>query len=462
MGRLLRVLVPLSVLGLLASELTLILGCYIFACYWQLSGESGAYVGENNGIAASIVLAVAFVLGAYFSDLYAQLRVRSKVVLFSRVMTILGAALICASAISYVNPDLALPKEVVFTGSVSALIILTGWRTLYSRGVMAAIGAQKILFVGSSSLMTTISERLQEHPELGIKAVGYLAENLPNETNSPVPCLGDIDDITATVLRTKPDRVVIAMTEKRASLPMDELLGLRFSGVRMEEATTLYEEAFGRICVTEVRPSELIFSSKLGPRRWTVRLQAIYGWIFTALATVIVLPVVLVAALIVKLTSKGPAFYQQTRVGLNGSTFTVYKLRSMRQDAEARTGAVWASRNDPRITPFGRFLRKSRIDELPQFWNVLKGEMSLVGPRPERPEFVRELSNTIPFYPHRLCVKPGITGWAQINHQYGDSIQHTVTKLEYDLYYIKNLSPTLDAYIMFQTVKTMLLSRGAQ
>jgi exopolysaccharide biosynthesis polyprenyl glycosylphosphotransferase len=255
---------------------------------------------------------------------------------------------------------------------------------------------------------------------------------------------------------------VIAMTEKRASLPMDELLGLRFSGVRMEEATTLYEEAFGRICVTEVRPSELIFSSKLGPRRWTVRLQAIYGWIFTALATVIVLPVVLVAALIVKLTSKGPAFYQQTRVGLNGSTFTVYKLRSMRQDAEARTGAVWASRNDPRITPFGRFLRKSRIDELPQFWNVLKGEMSLVGPRPERPEFVRELSNTIPFYPHRLCVKPGITGWAQINHQYGDSIQHTVTKLEYDLYYIKNLSPTLDAYIMFQTVKTMLLSRGAQ
>jgi exopolysaccharide biosynthesis polyprenyl glycosylphosphotransferase len=461
MGRLLRVLVPISVLGLLASELTLIVGCYVFACYWQFSSKAGSPL-TDNAVASSIVLALAFVLAAYFSDLYAQLRVRSNVVLFSRLMAILGVALICAAGISYVNPHLALPNEVVFTGSISALIVLTGWRALYSRGVVAAIGAQKILFVGSSPLMITISERLQEHPELGIKTVGYLAENIPNETNSPVPCLGDIDNITATVLRTKPDRVVIAMGEKRACLPMDELLALRFSGVRMEEATTLYEEAFGRICVREVRPSELIFSSKLGPRRWTVRLQTIYGTAFAAVAAIVVLPVVLVAALIVKLTSKGPAFYQQTRVGLNGRTFTVYKLRSMCQDAEARTGAVWASRNDPRITPFGRFLRKSRIDELPQFWNVLKGEMSIVGPRPERPEFVRELSNTIPFYPHRHCVKPGITGWAQINHQYGDTIQHTITKLEYDLYYLKNLSPTLDAYIMFQTVKTMLLSRGAQ
>jgi lipopolysaccharide/colanic/teichoic acid biosynthesis glycosyltransferase len=153
-------------------------------------------------------------------------------------------------------------------------------------------------------------------------------------------------------------------------------------------------------------------------------------------------------------------FYRQTRVGLGGKPFSIYKLRSMRQDAEAATGAVWASQNDPRITPVGRFLRKTRIDELPQLINVLKGEMTIVGPRPERPEFVRHLNHAIPFYQQRHCVKPGITGWAQINHRYGDTMEDTKVKLEYDLFYIKNLSPSLDAYIMFQTAKTMLLSRG--
>jgi sugar transferase (PEP-CTERM system associated) len=462
MVRLFRVSVPATVLGLLLSELTLLLGCYIFACYWELKSDAHSYLSDSNGIASSAALTLAFVFGAYLSDLYAQLRVRSNVVLLSRVMTILGSALICEALIGYINPDWALPKPVVITGSISALVVLTGWRMLYSRGVTAAIGAQKILFLGSSPLVTTIAEQLRDRPELGIKAIGYLTENLPIEMNSDLPCLGHVDDVTTAVMRAKPDRVVIAMAEKRGRLPMDDLLTLRFAGLDMEEATTLYEEAFGRVCINQVRPSQLLFSTHLGPRRWTVRLQLIYSTLLAAIGMVIVIPVVALAALIVRLTSAGPAFYRQTRVGLNGRHFTVYKLRSMFEDAEARTGAVWASRNDPRITPVGRFLRKSRIDELPQLWNVLKGDMTLVGPRPERPEFVRDLIQQIPFYPHRHCVKPGVTGWAQINFQYGDTIAHTITKLEYDLYYIKNLSPSLDAYIMFQTIKTMLLSRGAQ
>jgi len=177
---------------------------------------------------------------------------------------------------------------------------------------------------------------------------------------------------------------------------------------------------------------------------------------------VILAPLMLLVALLVRLTSPGPALYRQLRVGRNGSLFSVYKFRSMRIDAEKETGAVWAAKNDPRVTRLGKTLRRLRIDELPQLFNVLKGEMSIVGPRPERPEFVATLSEQIPFYRQRHCIRPGITGWAQINHKYGDTIEDTVTKLEYDLYYIKNLSPSLDFYIIFQTLKVMVQQRGAQ
>jgi exopolysaccharide biosynthesis polyprenyl glycosylphosphotransferase len=259
-----------------------------------------------------------------------------------------------------------------------------------------------------------------------------------------------------------PDTVVVAMGVDRTALPMDDLLDVRFAGVPIEEATVLYEETFGRVCIDEIQPYQLILSTELGPRRWTVRLQTIYSTAIALLGSIIAAPIVMLAALLIKATSRGPVFYRQTRVGWNGRTFSLYKLRSMSHNAEASTGAIWASRNDSRITPIGRFLRKSRIDELPQLLNVLKGEMSIVGPRPERPEFIRQLSETIPYYRQRHCVKPGITGWAQINYRYGDSIQDTKVKLEFDLFYIKNLSPSLDAYIMFQTLKTMLLSRGAR
>jgi exopolysaccharide biosynthesis polyprenyl glycosylphosphotransferase len=193
-----------------------------------------------------------------------------------------------------------------------------------------------------------------------------------------------------------------------------------------------------------------------------VALQWFYSAALALVSALILLPVMLLAALAVKLSSRGPVLFRQTRVGRNGKVFTLFKFRSMYANAEARTGAVWASKDDPRVTAAGRWLRRMRIDELPQLWNVLHGDMSIVGPRPERPEFVKVLAEKIPYYRQRHCVKPGITGWAQINHKYGDSIEDTITKLEYDLYYIKHISPTLDIYILFQTLKTVLTSRGAQ
>jgi exopolysaccharide biosynthesis polyprenyl glycosylphosphotransferase len=252
------------------------------------------------------------------------------------------------------------------------------------------------------------------------------------------------------------------MLERRQRMPVYDLLDLGFAGIRVEEVATTFEQVFQRVCTEQIRPSQLIFTRELGPRPYVVQLQSIYSWILAAVLLVLSAPVMILAAILVRMTSPGPALYSQTRVGKNGAHFTIYKFRSMRADAEAKTGAVWAQKNDPRITPIGRFLRKSRIDELPQLFNVLRGEMAFVGPRPERPEFVEMLSKQIPFYPQRHVVKPGITGWAQINHKYGDTIEDTVKKLEYDLYYIKNLSLTMDFLIIFHTAKVMLLSRGAQ
>ena len=264
------------------------------------------------------------------------------------------------------------------------------------------------------------------------------------------------------VEEVKPDRLVVGLADRRGQLPMMELLDLRFQGLLIETAATAHEAVFGRLSIRELQPAELVFSTALRPSPAMMGIQQAYSCLLALVALVLALPVMVLVALAVRMSSKGPVFYRQTRVGLNGKDFTLYKFRSMGVNAESGTGAVWASKNDPRVTPMGKWLRKLRLDELPQLFNVLKREMTMVGPRPERPEFVKMLSEKIPYYRQRHYVKPGITGWAQINHKYGDTIEDTETKLEYDLYYIKRQSVVFDFYIMFQTVKVMLLSRGAQ
>jgi exopolysaccharide biosynthesis polyprenyl glycosylphosphotransferase len=237
---------------------------------------------------------------------------------------------------------------------------------------------------------------------------------------------------------------------------------LRFSGIHFEEEPDTFESTFGRVLTRQLRPSRLIFSTELGPGRRSLLWHSLYSTVVAVLVTPIFLPVTAIVAVLVKLTSAGPVFHRQVRVGLNGAPFTVYKFRSMHVNAEAQTGAVWAKRDDPRVTKIGKWLRRLRLDETPQLLNVLRGEMSLVGPRPERPEFVKSLSEQIPFYSYRHCVKPGITGWAQINYKYGDTLEDTIIKLEYDLYYIKNLALWLDTFIIFHTLKVMLFSETAQ
>jgi sugar transferase (PEP-CTERM system associated) len=329
--------------------------------------------------------------------------------------------------------------------------------------VVLVVGWDHLLLVGDSPVLVDIARHIGLHPEKGMVVTGYVGDFPDKGAQLPAgKVLGPVASLREIVEATRPSHIVVGMFERRNCMPVNELLELRFGGNIIEEAASAYERVCGRVCVKELRPSQLIYSGELGPRRQTLLYQSLTNTLVAAIGAVVSAPFMLLVALAVRISSPGPVLYRQTRVGLNGAPFTLYKFRSMRADAEAKSGAVWASKDDPRVTPVGRIIRKFRLDELPQLFNVLKGEMSIVGPRPERPEFVKTLSGRIPYYRQRHCVRPGITGWAQINYKYSENLEDTIEKLEYDLFYIKNMSLGLDTYVIFHTLKIMLLSRGAQ
>jgi len=463
MVRVFRVAVPTTVFVLLVSEFLLLTCSYVLAAYIVLEVDPTVFLLYDGGLGRILVPVLSVLFALHFLDLYADIRARSRVGLILELGQAFGFSFLVEALISYLSRNWMLPRWLMIYGSALGLVSLAIWRILYDAVVVRAIGWQRVLFLGTNAVVHEISEFMRDHPELGLANLGYVDDNWePGHVLDEAKVLGPVSRLRELVEETKPDRIVVGMTERRARMPVNDLLDLRFSGILIEDAAATYETARGRICTKELRPAQLIFSGELGPRPSSVRLQSVYSFVIALFGFIVSLPIMLLTAVAVKLFSPGPVLFRQTRVGLNGGTFTLYKFRSMYADAEARTGAVWATKDDPRITPVGRWIRRLRLDELPQFINVLKGDMSIVGPRPERPEFVKVLLERIPYYRQRYCVKPGITGWAQISHKYGDTIEDTIAKLEYDLYYIKHLSPALDFYIIFQTLKTMLRSRGAQ
>lgn len=459
MIRLFRVFIPASVVALLLSEIILILGCYVLAIFF-LGLDPAFYLFDQGNYWKLLVVTTTIILGLYFQDLYGDLRITTNVLLVQQVCLAVGLSLLISAFIGYLDPVALLGRYLMMYGSLGVVVLLPLWRIFFWRYVIAGLRSERVLLMGNSSILGEVITVLLGRPEFGYKLVGYLCEDHP--CDFPIPCLGTVADVRAVCEQHRPMRIVVGMAERRNRLPVQDLLEIRFGGVFVEDAADTYEMALHRVCSSKIQPSQLIFSSMLGPRRNAITLQVFYSLVISLVGLIVGAPFMLLTALAVKLTSKGPMLYRQRRVGLNGRIFTVYKFRSMYVDAEAHTGAVWASKDDPRITPLGKWLRKLRLDELPQLWNVLKGDMAIVGPRPERPEFVDMLAQQIPYYRQRLAVKPGITGWAQINHKYGDTLVDSMIKLEFDLYYIKHLAPALDFYIIFHTIKVMLLSKGAQ
>lgn len=381
---------------------------------------------------------------------------------FARLLVAVSLGVIFLSVLYFLLPGMTLWRSNSLYAMGLALLFLIAIRIMLGSMLGGEAFKRRLVVLGAGSRAARI-KTLEERRGAGFLVVGYIAMNdgaqvIPEAINRSA-----IFNLSDFVVRLNASEVVLALEERRNAIPMSDLLRIKTTGVHVNDLSTFLERETGRVDLASVNPSWLIFSDGFSAGR---RLSSMAKRLFDIIASTILLlltgPVILIAAILVKLDSKGPAFYRQQRVGLFGQEFWIVKLRTMRQDAEVATGAVWAEKDDPRITRLGYWLRKLRIDELPQTWTVLKGEMSFVGPRPERRQFVEDLEQHLRYYAERHMVKPGITGWAQINYPYGASIEDARHKLEYDLYYAKNYTPFLDLLILIQTLRVILWPDGAR
>lgn len=399
----------------------------------------------------------------YYYDLYESRVLTRWRDLGVSMFQALGTACLALGILYYVDPDHSLGRGIALLSAPVILLFLLGWRLMVGSSGMALSHPETMLILGTGSAGIALVREVLQRPELNTKILGFLDENGENIGVSLVnPCIiGAVADVEQIALKKKADRVVLALKERRGQTPIKQLLHLKFAGIGVEDAHTFNERITGKILLENLSPSWLILSG--GFRKSTLVLAAkrAADVIVALIGLLLTWPVFLLAGLAIWLESGRPIFFVQERVGLKGHSFGLVKFRSMRQDAEAN-GPQWAATNDDRVTRIGRFMRKTRIDELPQIWNVFRGEMSLVGPRPERPFFCQLLEEKIPLYALRHSVRPGITGWAQVKYQYGASVEDAKTKLEYDFFYIKHLSPVLDLAILFETAKVILKRRGAQ
>jgi sugar transferase (PEP-CTERM system associated) len=363
------------------------------------------------------------------------------------------------------SPRWMIGPGVFLIAAVLAISSVSSWRLIFAWLAPRVAPRERLLIVGTNAAAMDLARELHDRRhELGVEIVGFAESNGESIGRRILGRIVEsVDDISQMIQRCGADRLVVSLSDARGRLPMDQLLDIRLrTNVTVDHLASVYEEYTGKIAVEALRPSWFVFST--GFRR-TPGLLAANRAIDAGLALIglaVAAPFMLAAMALIRLTSPGSALYRQERVGLNGRVFTIYKLRTMREDAEADTGPVWSRLNDTRVTPVGRFLRKTRFDELPQLWNVLRGDMSLVGPRPERPGFVSQLTERIPFFSQRHVLKPGITGWAQVHYSYAASVEDAIQKFQYDLYYIKNFSLWLDALILIETVKTVVRRRGAR
>jgi sugar transferase (PEP-CTERM system associated) len=341
--------------------------------------------------------------------------------------------------------------------------VIASWRIIYNHILKTRQLDQRIMIIGSGPLAKNIAKEIVERVDTGFEVIGLItdqSERVGEKLGNP-SIIGDPSQILDIATKERVDRVVVALEERRGKFPDVQLLNCKMRGIAIEDGIEFYEHLTGRLQVESLRPSFLIFSNGFKKWKLTILTKRVIDFALSMVALTLLSPFILMISILIKIDSRGPVFYKQERVGERGKIFELLKFRSMVNEAEAN-GPVWAGKNDDRITRIGRWIRKWRLDEIPQMVNVLEGEMSFVGPRPERAYFVEKLREEIPFYEQRFYVKPGITGLAQVRYQYGASKEDALEKLKYDLYYIKNLSFLFDLLIVFETIKVVLSGKGAR
>ena len=435
-------------LSLAVPETILIFSCYILAAYWAGGADPSVFLFYDNGLLQIALVVAGVLIGLQLNKLYVQVGVRSKILLAQQLCLTLGVTFLLESLLSYLRyPELLLAPSIMMMGRALTLAVLLVWRMLYSALLWKSLGAQRVLFYGASAAALEASGSLAAHPEFGLVAAGYIDDDQPAGTQlNGARVLGSSADLGRVISEVRPDRIVVAVTERRRGLPFRELLDLQFEGIEIQRVAELYETACERVCVAELMPSQLIFSDELGARRGAVALQAIYSNIAALVGLALLAVLLLPIALLIKLSSPGPVMEEHARWGLNLVPFTLYRFRCRRAEGQ--------------LTGPGRWLRRLRLDGLPQMLSVIRGEMALVGPRPHRPEFIPVLMEQMPYYGQRHAVRPGILGWSQLNCDYGPRLRDARESLEYDLYYIKHMSPALDAYIVLHSLMEIPFREG--
>ncbi len=457
MIRLFKVYYPLRTLVLLVGEALIVWTSFVLGTMLQNREDSWLLLNVEYGYVKILAVTGVVLLFSHWFDLYDSSSLGAKWDQIFRLLLVLGFVALALSAVGFVYPSILPGNGSALAGLIILTFTLLGWRSAYSWMVRQPFLRERVYVLGTGERAQRLVRGLRDRSALGVEVVGWTGDVEGELTRDSVA-----SHLLGLARGRGVHRVIVAMPDRRGTLPVEELLDLRLGGVKVEEATSWLERISGRIEVEQLYPSWLIFADGFRFSSFFRLVRRTLNFLVALAGTLISLPLLPFIVLAVKLDSSGPVLYRQQRVGRRGVVFRCYKFRTMRVDAEADTGATWATDDDPRITRVGRFLRSSRLDEIPQLWCVLKGDMHFVGPRPERPEFVEWLSKEIPYFGVRHVVRPGITGWAQVQYKYGNTLEDAREKLQYDLFYIKNASLGLDLLIMFQTIKIVLLGRGAQ
>jgi sugar transferase (PEP-CTERM system associated) len=462
--RLLNAYFPRRTFFLGVSEGLLVALAFIVAAIARLGAtDASVMLSYEQGFLKVMVVVGAFVVCLYYFDLYDSAILSNRREVLTRLVQVLGTSCLLLALLYYVYPPLELGRGIFLIGTVFVSVLLFLWRRLFLVVNSVSRFADRVLILGDGLVAELLSKEISQRPELALNVIGRMSEQTDGgRDNTNVQGSGDIADLPQYVRSHRVNRIIVAMGDRKGKLPVEQLLAVKSRGVLIQDATEVYEAITGKVPLESLRLGWLLFSPSFSDFRFVLiykRLAAVLVSLIGLLLTVCLVPFIAIA---IKLSSPGPILYRQKRVGREGIVFNCYKFRTMRQDAEADTGATWTADDDPRITKVGSFLRTSRLDEIPQLWNVLMGDMSLVGPRPERPEFVEWLSREIPHYNVRHTIRPGITGWAQVRYRYGSSVEDSKEKLRYDLFYVKNMAPGFDLLILFYTIKIILLGRGAK
>ena len=421
------------------------------------------YLGGPHLVARFLFVVVVCETVLYYCNLYDRSEFGSGLQVFMELLRALGSTSLVLALVYYADDTVSLGRGIAAMSAPIVFALILGSRVLLGSTGLFLYGPKRVLVVGTGPTGISAVREVLVRPELNLKVEGFLDEKGENIGKSLVNpgIIGALQDLESIALDRRIDGIIISLMERRGRMPVSQLLRLKFAGVHVEDAHSFIEKVTGRIQLEQLSPSWLILSDGFRKSAFSFAAKRAFDFIVALIALVLSLPVMVLVAAAIWFETRGPILFWQERTGLKGRTFEMVKFRSMYQNAEEH-GPVWAVRDDNRITRVGRFIRKFRLDELPQILNVLRGEMSWVGPRPERPQFCQLLEQKIPLFALRYAARPGVTGWAQIKYQYGGSVEESRVKLEYDFFYIKHMSFVLDLAILLETAKVMAYGRGAK